>query len=94
MKCRLEDLDHVLGRRVRHYDLRHAFVTRKLVSGVDSHVVAKLAGHRDSRMIDTVYSHVAGDFEFMLGQASRDITPKTDASAAAHEADKKGKRKG
>jgi integrase len=76
VKCRMEDLDHVLGRRVRHYDLRHSFVTRKIVSGVDSHVVAKLAGHRDTKMIDQVYSHVADDYEFMLQQASKDIDQK------------------
>ena len=78
VKCRLEDLDHVLRRRVTHYQLRHAFVTRKLVAGVDSHVVAKLAGHRDSKMIDTVYSHVADDFEFMLKNAKMDVGTKKD----------------
>jgi integrase len=76
VKCRLEDLDHVLGRRVRHYDLRHSFVTRKIVAGVDSHVVAKLAGHRDSKMVDTVYSHVADDYEYMLRQAQRELESK------------------
>lgn len=73
VKCRLEDLDHILGRRVRHYDLRHAWVTRKLVAGVDSHIVAKLAGHRDSGMLDRVYSHAADDFEYMLKNAKKDL---------------------
>src|SRR5439155_27208329 len=73
VKCRLEDLDQVLGRRITHYALRHAFVTRKLVAGVDSHVLSKLTGHRDSKMIDAVYSHVADDYEYMLRQASRDL---------------------
>lgn len=72
VKCRLEELDHVLGRRVRHYDLRHSFVTRKIASGVDSHVVAKLAGHRDTKMLDAVYSHVSDDYEYMLKQAQRE----------------------
>lgn len=61
------------GKRFRHYSLRHSFVTRKLVAGVDSHVVAALAGHRDTKMIDTVYSHVAGDHAFMLEQAKKDV---------------------
>lgn len=73
VKCRLQKYDHILGRRIRHYDLRHGFITRKLVAGVDSHVVAKLAGHRDTRMIDTVYSHVADDFQFMLREARKDV---------------------
>jgi site-specific recombinase XerD len=73
VKCRLEDLDHVLGRRVRQYDLRHSWITRKLIAGVDSHIVAKLAGHRDTKMLDTTYSHVAQDYAFMLEQAKRDL---------------------
>lgn len=74
IKCRMEDLDGVLGRRVTHYSLRHSFVTRKLLAGVDSHVVAGLAGHKDTKMIDAVYSHVADDHEFMLREAMRDVT--------------------
>lgn len=71
VKCRMEDLDHVLGFRVRHYDLRHTWITRKLIAGVDSHVVASLAGHSDSKMIDQVYSHVADDHAFMLAAAKK-----------------------
>lgn len=73
VKNRLEDLDHVLGRRIRHYDLRHAWITRKIVAGVDSHVVAKLAGHRDTGMIDRVYGHAAEDYEFMLKNAKKEV---------------------
>ena len=57
----------------RQYDLRHSFVTRKLQAGVDSHVVAALVGHKDTKMIDTVYSHVADDYKFMLDAARKDI---------------------
>jgi integrase len=67
------------GARFHHFELRHAFVTRKLVAGVDSHVVAALAGHRDTGMIDKVYSHVADDHEFMLREAAKDVSPKKDA---------------
>jgi integrase len=73
VKCRFEDLDHILGRRVTHYSLRHAYITRKLVAGVDSHVVAKLSGHRDTKMLDSTYSHVADDYEFMLKEARKDV---------------------
>src|SRR5205085_3975279 len=71
VKCRLEDLDHVLGRRVRHYDLRHSRITDWLVAGTDSHVVAKLSGHRNTAMLDATYSHVSENYEFMLNQAKR-----------------------
>lgn len=71
VKCRMERLEEVLGFRVRHYDLRHTWITRKLIAGVDSHVVAALSGHTDSSMIDRVYSHVADDHRFMLEAAKK-----------------------
>jgi len=61
------------AKRFRQYDLRHTFVTRKLRAGVDSHLVAALAGHKDTKMIDSVYSHVADDHEFMLAEAKKEI---------------------
>jgi integrase len=61
------------ARRFRQYDFRHSFVTRKLRAGVDSHVVAALVGHKDTKMIDTVYSHVADDHKFMLEAAKKGI---------------------
>lgn len=63
------------GKRFRHYALRHSFVTRKLVAGVDSHIVAALAGHTDTSMIDRVYSHVADDHAYMLAMARKDVSP-------------------
>lgn len=57
------------GVRFRHYDLRHTFITRKLVAGADSHVVAALSGHSDTAMLDKVYSKVAQDHRFMLQAA-------------------------
>lgn len=79
IKCAFARLDHVLGRRVTHYSLRHSYVTRKIVAGVDSHVVATLSGHTSTEMIDRVYSAVAKDHEFLLEQARKDISPEKDA---------------
>ena len=94
VKNRMEDLDHVLGRRVTHYSLRHGFITRKLIAGVDSHVVAALAGHKDTKMIDSVYSHIAQDHTFMLKAArtGEDVSASDEtvqASLPAPQADKK-----
>jgi integrase len=61
------------AKRFRQYDLRHSFVTRKLRAGVDSHVVAALVGHKDTKMIDAVYSHVADDPQFMLEAAKKEV---------------------
>jgi integrase len=63
------------GKRFNHYAFRRTFITRKIIAGVDSHVVAKLAGHQSTAMIDRHYSQVADDAEFMLRQAMRDVGP-------------------
>ena len=61
------------AKRYRQYDFRHTWITRQLVSGIDSHVVAKLAGHADTNMIHKVYSAVADDHKFMLEQAMKGV---------------------
>lgn len=61
-----------LGHKYCLYLYRHSWVTRKLIAGVDSHVLAKLAGHSSTQMIDTVYSKVAQDAAFMREQAGKE----------------------
>src|SRR5262249_42579166 len=63
VKCAFARLEEKIGRRLSHYALRHSRLTDWLVSGVDSHVVAKLSGHKDTKMLDQVYSHVQEDYE-------------------------------
>jgi integrase len=75
VKCSFARLEKVVGRRIKHYDFRRTFVTRKIIAGVDSHVVAKLSGHQSTAMIDRHYSAVANDHEFMLRMAAQDIKP-------------------
>lgn len=60
-----------VGRQITQYEFRHGWITRALKSGIDSHTVAKAVGHRDTRMIDTVYSHVADDPAYMLEQLKK-----------------------
>ena len=48
------------------YALRHSFAHWKLTSDTDSHLVAKLLGHTDGRMLHTRYGHVDDDADFML----------------------------
>ena len=80
VKCAFARLEKVIGKRVKHYDFRRTFITRKIIAGVDSHVVAKLSGHLSTAMIDRHYSAVADDHEFMLKMATRDITPSPNSS--------------
>lgn len=71
VKIRFEHLEEKLGKRYRQYDFRHTWITRQLVAGVDSHVVATLAGHADTNMIHKVYSAIADDHKFLLEQAKK-----------------------
>ena len=70
--ARFRRLRKRIGRQVRQYDFRHSWVTRKLLAGVDSHVVAKLAGHASTRMLDQTYSHIVEDHEFMQSAAAQE----------------------
>jgi integrase len=63
VKCRFERLKDKVGRQVSLF--RHSQITRQLAAGVDSHFVAALSGHRDSRMIDRVYGHAKDDWQRM-----------------------------
>ena len=71
VKCRFARLEDKVGKRFRQYDFRRTWITDKLKAGVDSHVVAKLSGHKTTAMIDKHYSQIADDPEYMLEQAKK-----------------------
>jgi integrase len=51
--------------------LRHSWAHHQLVTGTDSHIVSKLMGHVDGRMLAERYGHIDQNPEFMLNQANR-----------------------
>ena len=53
----------------RSYDLRHYFISKAIMSGVDIFTIAKWAGHSSTKMIDQVYGHLTP--EFRAGQMAR-----------------------
>ncbi len=55
--------------------LRHSYAHHQLTTGTDSHVVSKLMGHVDERMLIERYGHVEQNPEFMSGQANRIGSP-------------------
>ena len=46
-----------IERRIRPYDLRHAFASRALEYGADLKCVAEIMGHADEKMLLRVYQH-------------------------------------
>lgn len=48
-----------ITRAIRPYDLRHAFATNLLANDVDEGTVARLMGHRSTRMLHEHYQHVS-----------------------------------
>ena len=48
-----------IRRKVRPYDLRHAFATDAIANGADLGTVAKLMGHSNIQMVVQHYQHVA-----------------------------------
>lgn len=73
IRCRFQRLQKSgkVSKRYFLYAMRHSYITRKLVAGVDSHTVAALSGHRSTSQLDRTYSHIADDYEYMLEQARR-----------------------
>ena len=50
-----------ITRRVRPYDIRHLHITYALAMGADIEALAQRVGHKTTRMIVNVYSHLAKD---------------------------------
>ena len=58
----------------RPYDLRHYFVSKAIMSGVDIFTISKWAGHCSTRMIEQVYGHLTPEFRAQqMGRIKFDI---------------------
>ena len=64
--CQMGRLKKKTGKRFGLYDIRHAFATRMLESGLGHITVGKLMGHKDASMISRVYSHIGEQNDFLL----------------------------
>ena len=53
------------------YTIRHTWINRMLISGVDALTVAILAGHSDPSTLAKCYQHLSQNPRFMLEQAKR-----------------------
>jgi integrase len=69
--CRFLTLKRKLKIKLCLYALRHTWMNRLLVSGVDAFTVAILAGHADPSMLAKHYQHLSQNPAFLLQQARR-----------------------
>lgn len=66
-----------IARRIRPYDLRHAYATYSLAGGADIGSVAKIMGHTDASMILKTYQHVQDTQKRAAVETLPDILPAT-----------------
>jgi len=63
-----------INRRIRPYDLRHAFATEAINAGADAGTVAKLMGHTSTTMIFKHYQHVLTEQKVRVVESLPNIT--------------------
>ena len=56
-----------IARRIRPYDLRHAFASLALVYGADIKCVAETMGHKNITMLLSVYQHTPVSYTHLSG---------------------------
>ncbi len=71
VNCRFGRIQKKLNVRYSLYALRHSWVNRMLMNGVDGLTVAALAGHADGSMLVKHYAHLSQSPTFLREQAKR-----------------------
>ncbi len=69
--CRFRRAKRKIGVKVSCYALRHTWVNRMLLKGVDAFTVGHLAGHSDPSMLARHYAHLSQAPEYLLEQVKR-----------------------
>lgn len=62
-----------ITRRIRPYDLRHAFATEAIAAGADIKAVSDLMGHSSTAMIHRHYQHVVDEQKKKVVQSIPDV---------------------
>ena len=69
--CRFRRARKKVGVKVSLYSLRHTWINRMLLAGVDAFTVAHMAGHSDPSMLAKHYAHLSQAPSYLLQQISR-----------------------
>ena len=73
IKCRLNRVTKKVGFRVIAYGIRHSYATNGLLRSIDPVSLSHLMGHKDTRMISQVYSHISGNVDHLRKQATKAV---------------------
>ena len=68
---RFQRLSKVIGTHVHAHQFRHAYCTRALLSGLSNSMVAELAGHAGTAMVDRHYGHLGARADLLREAANR-----------------------
>ena len=71
IKSRLTRISDKTGFRVIAYGIRHSFATNGILRSIDPVSLSHLMGHKDTRMISQVYSHISGNLDHLRKQAAK-----------------------
>jgi integrase len=71
--CRFQTLRVKVGVKYSLYALRHSWMNRLLLGGVDALTVAILAGHADTSTLARTYQHLSQSPTFLLEQARKAV---------------------
>lgn len=69
--CRFQTVRRKTGVKFSLYALRHTWINRMLLKGVDAFTVAHLAGHSDPSMLSKHYAHLSQAPAYLLEQIRR-----------------------
>lgn len=69
--CRFRRAKNTVGVKVSLYSLRHTWINRMLLAGVDAFTVAHMAGHSDPSMLAKHYAHLSQAPSYLLQQISK-----------------------
>jgi integrase len=81
---RFDKFEKQLGFKIYSYAIRHTFITDCLTAGMDPVKLANICGHKDLKMIHTVYSHLQlkqGHLRDELERFTGDVDPPADNAA-------------
>jgi len=71
VNCRFRRAKKTVGVKISLYAIRHTWMNRMLLSGVDAFTVATLAGHSDPSMLAKHYAHLSQAPGYLAEQAMR-----------------------